>query len=236
MIATIMQPAYLPWLGYFDRINRSDVFIVLDHVQMDQNSKTKFTNRNKIRTGNGWVWLTVPLKTKGKHGEAFINQLEIVEESGWRQKHWGSLANTYAKAPFFKEHKPYFEDVYRRPWNLLNDIMTDMFAYFMESLGLSRRVLYSSQLNVPGQKDDLILNLCREVKADVYISGPFGREYLNAQNFLDASIELQFHDYAHPQYRQAFPGFEPYMSIVDLLFNHGPDSLAILTGQKKGDS
>jgi hypothetical protein len=231
-----MQPAYLPWLGYFDRIYRSDVFIVLDHVQMDQNSKTKFTNRNKIRTSNGWAWLTVPLKTKGKHGEAFINQLEIVDDSGWRQKHWGSLANAYARAPYFKDHKPYFESVYQKPWCLLNDVMSDTFNYFMKSLGLTRTILYSSQLNVAGHKDDLILNLCREVKADVYISGPFGRDYLNAGSFREASIELQFHDYAHPTYRQCYQGFEPFMSIVDLLFNHGPESLAVLTGNKKEEA
>ena len=108
MIVSIMQPAYLPWLGYFERIAMSDLHIVLDHVNIDASSKTKFANRNKIRTPEGWSWLTVPLKSKGKHGRLFLHEAEIVTESSWRQKHLGALKANYSRTAYFAEHRDLF--------------------------------------------------------------------------------------------------------------------------------
>lgn len=229
MIVTIMQPAYLPWLGYFDRIRRADTLIVLDNVAIDRNSKTKFANRNRIRTPAGALWLTVPILTKGRSDRLAIDRLEIDPTQHWRPRHWASLSLNYRRAPHFAEHAAFFEKVYAAEWPLLGALCRHVTDYLLGAFGLARSVRYASEMNAAGSKDALILELCRAAGATRYISGPFGRDYLDAAAFAAAGIALEFHDYRHPTYAQAFAGFEPYMSAVDLLFNHGPRSLAILS-------
>jgi hypothetical protein len=228
MRVTIIQPAYLPWLGFFDRVRKSELLIVLDHVRADLSSKTKFANRNKIRTAEGWIWLTVPLSAKGAGDALALNRLEINEEVRWRAKHLASLRHNYLRTPYFGEHAPFFNAVYARPWTCLANLCREITDYLLDAFGITTAVQYSSSLDVAGIKDDLILNLCLSVGASSYISGPFGRSYLRPETFARAGIDLLFHDYYHPEYKQAFEGFEPYMSAVDLLFNHGPRSLALL--------
>jgi hypothetical protein len=232
VIVSIMQPAYLPWLGYFHRIGVSDLQIVLDHVEIDRNSKTKFANRNKVRTKDGWVWLTVPLKTKGEFGNLQINRLGISDDERWAQKHWQTIRHNYAKAPYFAQHAAFFEGIYNRRWDRLVDITREITAYLLAVFGISTPVRWSSTMDVAGTKDELILNLCRAVGATVYMSGPFGRDYLHEERFQAAGIKVVYHDYVHPTYPQVFPGFEPAMAAIDLLFNCGPKSREILlTGQ-----
>jgi hypothetical protein len=229
MIVSVMQPAYLPWLGYFHRILSSDLHIVLDHVQLDTSSKTRFTNRNKVRTPDGWVWLTVPLKTKGRYGALHIDALETDEARPWRAKHWRTLAHCYARAPHFDEHAPFFKALYQRPWPRLADVVRESTDYLLRrGLGITTPCRYSSEMAVEGEKDELILNLCRAVRATCYVSGPFGRDYLDADKFRAAGIALRYHDYPHPEYPQAFAGFQPFMSAIDLLFNCGDASRAVL--------
>jgi hypothetical protein len=235
MTISIMQPAYLPWLGYFDRLIQSDMHIILDHVNLDSNSKTKFANRNKVRTPESWTWLTVPLQSKGKHGNLFLKQVEISADPAWRNKHWQTLKSCYSRSPFFVEHRQFFEQLYQQDWKRLVDLIDQSTSYIINSLGITCNTVKSSEMSVAGDKDELIFNLCKAVGAKKYISGPFGRDYLNHKVFEDSGIELVFHDYEHPTYKQAFPGFEPYMSALDLLLNYGPESLKILKTTKKAE-
>jgi hypothetical protein len=230
MIVSINQPAYLPWLGYFNRIAISDLHIVLDHVQYEKNS---FTNRNKARTGDGWCWLTVPLKTKGRFGELGINEVEIANENNWAQKHWATLQYNYARSPHFERYAGFFKEIYSRQWGCLIDLLRETGDFLREVFEIRTPVLYSSQMGVDGKKDELVLNLCRAVGADMYLSGPLGINYLREERFQDAGIEVIYHDYTHPTYRQTYPGFEPYMAAIDLLFNYGPASHTILTPQEE---
>jgi hypothetical protein len=227
MIVSIMQPAYLPWLGYFDRICNSDLFVVLDNVMLERSSKTRFTNRNKVRTHQGSSWLTVPVKTSGL-GQPVISQVEIDNGQKWSSKHFSSLVHSYGRSPYFSEHKDWFEYFYQLSFPLLAPMLQESTNYLLKALNIHTPVVYSSSLQVEGQKSDLILNLCKKVGATTYISGPFGRDYLDAASFQQAGIELKFHDYQHPTYKQIHGQFEPYMSVVDLLFNCGSDSLDIL--------
>jgi hypothetical protein len=229
MIVSIMQPAYLPWLGYFDRISKSDCHIVLDHVSMDKNSKTKFTNRNKMRTVQGWSWLTVPVKAVASSEDTPINKLEISSDVSWTSKHWKTLQASYSRASFFTDYSDFFESFYKKRENSLAFLLDESTEYLLTSLKIDTHCLRSSDLSPQSKKSDLILELCKKVGATCYLSGPFGRDYLDAHKFEDAGIELRFHDYVHPEYEQVYKGFEPYMSIVDLLFNHGPKSLEILS-------
>jgi hypothetical protein len=226
MRVSINQPAYLPWLGYFHRIAISDLHIVLDQVQFEKNS---VINRNKIRTATGWSWLTVPIKTKGQFGALEINRLEIGNTTNWSEKHWKTICQYYGRAPFFQHYAPFLAKAYQQPWNHLLELTDHLNDYFLhEVLKITTPLQYGSDLHSKGKKDELILSICRDVGATTYISGPFGRDYLDEGKFQQAGIKIEYHDYIHPVYQQLHGDFIPYLSIIDLLFNCGDESLGIL--------
>jgi hypothetical protein len=228
VIVSINQPAYLPWLGYFHRIAAADLHVVLDHVQFEKNS---FTNRNKIRTREGWTWLTVPLQTKGRFGDLAIDEVLIARDDRWRRKHWDTMRFAYAKARAFADEAEYWEAVYGRPWERLADLQRETTGHVLEALRINTPLRFSSELQVTGAKADLVLGLCRELGATTYLSGPLGRDYLDEDAFARAGIEVRYDDYAHPVYPQAHPGFEPAMAAVDLIFNHGDRAAEIAFSQ-----
>jgi hypothetical protein len=229
MIVSIMQPAYIPWLGYFDRISKSDIHVILDNVAMDKNSKTKFTNRNKIRTPSDWSWLTVPLQSPKSSNEKLISNILIASDSDWTEKHWKTIRTNYSRSPYYPKFSAFFEDFYQQSWQLLYPMIRESTQYLLQELGIKTEHVLSSDLSPEYKKADLILELCMKVGATTYLSGQFGRDYLDEKAFEEAGIELRYHDYIHPVYTQTFDGFEPYMSVIDLLFNHGEKSLEILT-------
>jgi len=232
MIVSINQPAYLPWLGYFHRIASSDVHVVLDHVQLEKNS---FTNRNRIRTKDGSVMLTVPIATKGKFGDLKINECEIAQNSNWQKKHKNSLELNYRKAPYFDKYFPFFESIYDQPWSRLNDLISTINIFLLECLNIHVDIRYSSRLNAEGKKSDLVLNLCRELGAKTYLSGALGRDYLEEGKFNQYNISVRYHDYKHPTYDQLYREFQLNMSVIDLLFNHGEKSMKILSSAMRED-
>ena len=221
MIVSINQPAYLPWPGYFDRIMKADTHVVLDHVQFEKNS---LTNRNKIKTPQGWSWLTVPVKTKGKFKECPIKDIETNETMNWAHKHWQSILSNYKKAPFFSDYADFFEKLYSQEWLLLNDILTETNNFFQKTLDIETKTINSSSLNLSRSKSELVLEICQNLEADTYLSGPLGRDYLNVESFHQAGVKVLYHDYQYPDYPQMHGDFEPYLSVIDLLFNCGPDS------------
>lgn len=228
MIVSIHQPAYLPWLGYFDKIMRSDVFVYLDTVQFQKNS---FQNRNKIRTADGWAWLTVPVITKGVLYTTRLREITIDNRQNWRAKHRKALDINYRKAPFYERCREYFDDCYRREWERLSDLCCDMLRFFLNALGITTRIVKSSELPAfTSSKSDLILAICRALGATAYMSGALGRDYITIGDFGAAGIEVTFQDYRHPVYRQTYPGFEPYMGIVDVLANESDPRSVIQTG------
>ena len=229
MLVSINQPSYLPWLGYFERIARSDLHVVLDHVQFEKNS---YTNRNKVRTKDGWTWLTVPLMTKGRFGDLAINVIEIVPGDPWPRKHWATLKMAYGKAPFFREYASAYEALYARNWPGFMPMVRAFLEQHLRDLGIGTPLRFSSEMGTDGEKSELVLNLCRAADADSYLSGMMGRDYLDESAFAAANISIQYQDYAHPTYSQCQPGFEPHMGILDLLFNHGPASRDILLNRK----
>lgn len=227
MTVSIMQPAYLPWPGYLHRILHADLHLVLDDVALDTSSRTRFTNRNRVRTPDGWCWLTVPLRTRG-HRDAPIDALTVADDQGWRPKHRGTLHALYARAPAFAEHAAFFDAVYARPWTHLVDLVRHTTAYLLDAFAVPTPVRRAAELGVTSAKADRILDLCLAAGATRYLSGPFGRDYLDADAFTRAGIELVYHDFMPPRYPQAFPGFVPGLSAVDLLFNLGPDAAGLL--------
>lgn len=227
MKVTILQPAYLPWLGFFDRIDASNLCIILDNVQLDTNSRTRFTNRNKIRTKDGWIWLTLPMKTKGLYEKALIKDIEIVNDR-WNVKHFKSIEHSYKKTPFYERYIDFLNEIYKRSWVKMQELLDVMLDFFLVELHIKVPIVKASDTPVEARKEKLILELCKYFGATTYYSGIFGREYLDTKKFNEAGIEVFFHEYLHPTYRQNFPGFEPYMCVLDLMFNHGDESLDII--------
>lgn len=225
----IHQPMYLPWLGLFDRIYRCDIFVLLDNVPY---SKNYYLNRNKIKTPNGWAWLTVPVLTSGKFGQ-LIKDVQIDNSTGWREKHLKNLFFNYKKAPFFDAYRKPLEEIYQREWIYLAELAEELLNFVLESLGIKTPLVKASDLEVQGKKEELLLNICKKLHADEYLSGPDGRNYLNPQLWKESNIKVIFHEYQHPEYPQLYGKFIPNLSIIDLLFNCGTESLKILTQNQK---
>ena len=221
----IHQPMYLPWLGLFDRIYRCDTFVLLDNVPY---SKNYFLNRNKIKTQNGWTWLTVPVLATGKFGQ-LIKDVQIDNSVKWRDKHWKSIFFNYKKAPFFSKHAEFFEKVYGHEWTYLAELAEELLQFMSKSLRIKTPLVKASTLNVNGEKEKLLLNICKKLHADEYLSGPDGKNYLDPQVWRENNIKVFFHEYQHPEYPQLYGKFIPNMSIIDLLFNCGDESLKTLS-------
>jgi hypothetical protein len=224
MILTAHQPVYLPWLGLFHKIALSDEYCYLDSVQYQKND---WNNRNKIKTAQGPLWLTVPILTEG-HLDKKFPQIEIDNTKDWRKKHWLSIKTNYQKAPYFKKYAPFFEDVYSREWTHLSELNEYMLKWFLQELGISVKFSKASELHLKEAKSDLVLEMCQKLDADTFIFGALGKDYAKEEDFTAERIQLYFQEYNPPTYPQLYGEFAPYMSIVDLLFNCGERSLEVL--------
>jgi hypothetical protein len=214
------QPAYLPWLGYFDKIARSEVFIFMDTVQFEKNS---FTNRNRIKTDRGPLWLTVPVKAAG-HLSSTMLDIEVDEQQKWRDKHLKSIAQYYRKAPHFSVWFPRLEALYAQVDATLPELCFRHLGFWLEQLGITTQIVRLRDLTIDGKKSDLVLNLCRHFGAAHYISGALGRDYLDLESFSAAGIGVEFQDYRHPVYPQLNGEFLPNMAVIDAVMNVGEEA------------
>jgi hypothetical protein len=223
MLAGIHQLHYLPWLRYFEKIARSDVFIVLDTIQYNKNG---WQNRNRVKTPGGATLLTVPVFEKlGQN----LDQVRINNTTPWQRKHERTLEQAYHKAPFFADHADFLADTYTRRWEFLNALNRHMLEYFIRALGIAARVIHASELPVSGTATERLVNLIRAVDCDRYYSGAYAVEsYLDAALLERAGIGLELQHWHPPVYPQLHGEFVPDLSILDLLLNCGPDSLTML--------
>lgn len=222
--AVILQPSYLPWLGYFEQIWKSDVFVLYDDVQFDKNG---WRNRNRIKTPDGPRWLTVPVRA---HLGAKINEVEIDNRQNWRKKHLKNIESAYQKAPYFEEYFEYFKKIYEQEWKYIAELDIFLIHLINDFLGLDRQILRSSELGLTGGgKVGRLVEICRSLKADVFYEGQAGKNYIDDKEFEDNDIRIIYQNYRHPSYRQSYGDFAPYLSVIDLLFNEGPKSLEIIT-------
>ena len=222
---TAHQPVYLPWLGLFHKIWLADTFVSFNRVQY---LPKDWNNRNRIKTAAGPIWLSVPVLRKG-HRERPLDEIEINNALPWQRKHWRSLEAAYRKAPYFADYAAYFEYVYEQEWRTLAELDESMLQWFLDTLGIRVRFLKASDFDFAGTKSELVLDMCTQLDARTYVFGALGRDYARAEDFAERGIEIVFQDYRHPTYPQLYGDFVPYLSVVDLLFNCGPDSLEILT-------
>jgi hypothetical protein len=221
----ILQPSYLPWLGYLAQFHRADVFVVYDDVQYDSHS---WRNRNRIKTATGAQWLTVPVH---KHGRDWPTnrEIEIDNSQNWRRKHLLSIRQNYSRAAFFSQYFPPFEAILSQPWERLLDLNMAVLQALAAALEIERTICFSSQLGVGGSNVERLIGICKALRADRFYEGAAGRNYIDDQRFADAGIEIEYQDYKHPVYTQLHGEFVSHLSAIDLLFNNGPASLELMT-------
>jgi hypothetical protein len=220
----VLQPGYLPWLGYFEQLYQSDVFVVLDDVQYDKNG---WRNRNRVRTADGWCWLTVPVVRDGL-SELLIKDVRVDETRRWRSNHWKTLRQHYRKAPHFDQYEQALEGLYRKNWDYLLDLDLAFADCLARAFGISRPIRLASEFRARGKKTERLIELCAAAGASHYYSGAAAREYLDVGAMEHAGVTVTFQDYDHPHYPQVYGPFIPYLSAVDLLLNAGPESLAVI--------
>ena len=223
MKCAIIQPSYIPWRGYFHQIQKADVFVFYDDVQYDKHG---WRNRNRIKTANGPAWLTIPVHSQGNVIEhTLIHDIAIDRSRAWAKKHWRTLEQAYAKAPFFNRYAPLLREYFARKPENLCDWTIDLTIALAKELSLgSRRFVRSSSLGVGGTRTDRVVAILKHLGATHYISGPTAKAYLEEHKLAAEGISLEYMEYLYPEYPQLFPPFEPQVSIVDLLFMTGPDA------------
>ena len=219
MVVSVHQPQYLPWLGYFHKIAHSDCFVFLDRVQY---KPREFQNRNRIRTKDGWIWLSVPVVS----GEARqpIAEVLVDNQGPWQRKHEASLVTWYGSSPFYAEFFPFFKETFAADWQKLAELNTHIIRHMLDALSINTPIRFESELNVTGTSTTRIIEICKALNADTYLSGSGGRDYLDEPMFRENGIRLVYQEFVHPVYQQRYDPFVPLMSIVDLLFNCGKAS------------
>lgn len=225
MNVAIHQPNYLPWIGYFHKMINCDLFVFLDDALYNKGS---VINRNKVRTPHGWQYLTVPVKSRNILRKK-ICEVEIYNGTDWGKKHFKTLYYCYRRAQYFSRYKPFFERLYDRKWNKLAQLNEEIIYYLAEQFGVETRFVKASDFNVEGFGVERIINICKDLGADVYYSGIGAKAYQDEGIFAEEGIKLVYQDFKHPVYKQLFGEFIPKMSVVDLLFNCGPRSRDILS-------
>jgi len=231
MNCVILQPSYIPWRGYFHQIFKADVFVFYDDVQYDKNG---WRNRNRIKTPNGTIWLTIPVLHRGSVSEHTpINEVQIDWSKDWIRKHWLTIQQSYSKAPFFEENAAFLAEFYQSQPTFLANFTIDLTIAIARFLGIKQtRFIRSSSLGTSGQKTDRLVELLQKVGADHYISGPSARNYLEQDKLAEKGISLEWMAYNYPEYPQLYPPYDPQVSILDLLFMTGTKADEYIWGHK----
>lgn len=220
----VLQPGYLPWLGFFDQMRRADVFVYYDDVAFDKHG---WRNRNRIKSPQGPVWLTVPVLHRARFGQA-LDEVEIDNRRPWARKHVATIRQLYARAQYLDRYLPELEELLSRSWPGLVELDIAVAQLLAGWLGLQRRLYRASTLGIPGERSQRLLDICRHFRADRYLSGNAAKAYLDTAMFQAAGITVAWQDYTHPVYPQQHGAFEPYLSVLDLLLNVGGESLDVI--------
>lgn len=228
----LIQPSYLPWRGYFDIIRRSDVFVFHDDIQY---TKQDWRNRNRIKTPAGLRWITVPVNVPSPHTR--INDVRIDNSRDWAARHRRMIQASYHSAPFFKLYADFLDGVYSQQWESLSELDCHLTIEICGLLGIDHvEFLKTSELNITGAKTERLLQVCRKLGAQRYLSGPSARSYIEPDAFRESGVELEYMTYDYPPYPQLHGPFEPFVSVIDLLVHTGPEASAHIWGDMQCSS
>ena len=227
MKIAIHQANYFPYPGFFHKINQADVFVIQDDIKF----VNKITNRNKIISSSGYTWINVPIK-KG-HQSLPIMDVKINNEISWKKINFKKICAGYNKAKFFHLYKDFFENLYKKEWNNIFDLNFETIKQVLIWLNIKTKIVIESELDVSGQHTERLVNVCKKLGADTYISGIGGKKYLDEKLFEKNKIILKYQNYNPIKYTQHMSkSFIPNLSIIDLLANAGSESGKLLNESK----
>ena len=222
--AAIHQPQYFPYAGFFHKLSLADVFVIMDDVQYDK----RFTNRNRIISPNGEMWITVPINKDHKFSPNCM--VEINNDLDWREMHLRKIFYSYSKTKFFHIYKNYFESLYSKDWNLLFELNFETIKQVIKWLGIKIDIVRESELKVSGESTQRLANVCKALGADTYVSGSGGTGYLDEKIFEKHNVRLEYQKYrCRPYLQHLSEQFIPNLSIIDMLANVGPGSLQLIS-------
>jgi hypothetical protein len=224
-VCVISQPRLFPGLHYLHRMLVADVFVVFDTVQFNPRHEE---NRARVKSPHGPAWLTVPVRQTSR--EQLIRDTRLDNSQAWPARALKTLQHLYGKAPHYRAHAPAVQAVLEAGHETLSDLDVASWQPALLLLRPSCRFVRASELPVPGQGPQLLLDICKHLGADTYLSGAFGRQYLDTAEFARAGVTVEFHDYSYPPYPQRHDGFVPFLSYLDALFNAGLDRDLVLAG------
>jgi len=217
----ILQSNYIPWKGYFDQINMVDEFILYEEVQYTKND---WRNRNQVKGANGKQWLTIPVKQNSLAQRICDTK---TAQTNWAKKHWKTLSINYAKSKFFSDYKDNFEQLYLvNETEYLSEINYRFILAICKVLGIKTKISQSSDYELGDGKTERLINLCQQAGATEYLSGPAAKNYIDDDLFFNAGIKLTWMDYSgYTEYYQLYPPFEHGVTVLDLIFNEGPNAV-----------
>lgn len=222
----ILQPGYLPWLGFFAQLVFCDVFVLYDDVQFDKHG---WRNRNRIKTPAGVQWLTVPVLHKGL-GKQVIIDVKINHTENWADKHIKTITQNYSKTSFFRQYATSIFDCISKKYEYLIDLDLELIYLLREFLHITTPIVRSSTLCLAGDRVQRLVQCIKHFNGTRFIEGDAGKAYISKEEFSKQGIEVHYQEYQHPVYSQLYPPFVPKLSIIDLLFNCGDKSLEIIRG------
>lgn len=227
MNVVILQPSYIPWRGFFHQIYKSDLFIFYDDVQYDKHG---WRNRNQIKTTQGKQWLTIPVHSAGVTQGRTIQEIKIDWSKPWAKNHWKAFTFSYAKAPHFRRYAALLESYYQRQDEFLADFTIDLTIALARELGIwHTRFLRSSEIpGITGERTERLIQILTRMGAQHYISGPSARTYVEPELFDAAGITLEYMVYDYSEYPQLYPPYDPFVSVLDLLFMTGEQALSYI--------
>ncbi|MBE4907140.1 WbqC family protein [Bacillus luteolus] len=223
----IHQPNYLPWIGFFDKMDQADAFILLDTAV---HSKSEFVNRNRIKTPQGNLWLTVPIKQK----EIPIFQIDVDLNKRWNQKHWKTIQSNYKKSKYWSLYQEGFEKIYSHNWSKLVDLNLALIMHIKDILGIETDIFIESDFNKDfGKGNTRNINLVKHVNGDIYLSGTGAKAYNDEAEYKENNLTLQYQEFNHPVYQQNWGDFIANLSVIDMIFHCGPDTIHIIRSLRK---
>lgn len=226
LVLTAHQPCLMPYLGFWAKLASADLFCVFDNVPLERHG---YSNRVQIKTAQGVQWLTIPVKLNG-HLDKPISQIEIAP-GNWKRKHLRAIELAYAKAPYFEAYFSPLQAIYAREWRYLAGFNRALLDWLLTCLGIQIPIISASEQGFEWSKSALVLDMCLKLNATEYIFGAMGKDYADAGAFERAGVKVWFQDYQYQIYPQLHGEFVPNLSVLDCLFNCGPDSLAIIKGE-----
>jgi hypothetical protein len=225
VIVTTHQPIFLPWIGFFYKALLADLVVLLDDVQFARGFT--WVNRNRLKCDQGELWLTVPVKKKGR-GLQKISDVEVLDEGNWPRRFYQGISQNYVHAPYFADHRAFLKDLMQMRWRKLVELNIAAIYYLAGSLGIGNKVVLQSSLQIQSQGSELLVKITKETGADVYLTPLVSKKYVDENLFTQQGINVQFFNFIPPVYPQLWGEFLCNLSALDLLLNCGGKSLEVI--------